>query len=296
MAETANNPLPVADEDPLQKETLWERFMDWVRTELVWYAGSFSFHLLGLSLLLLLPNFGGSEDQDDAAVLVSQAEEEVEKKERDRFDHRARRPRSNPADPDLVIDPTLPPPATAAERRTDYEKSKVFEPEGGGTRNGIEGHWRRRRRGVGVRPRSQAGAAQRASALGLGTGNNPGSGGDGTASAGSAAAAQVMPGPASASYRTCRERRPGVAGQPPVLRGQLEPATLRGPLHRQDLHRHGRRSWPMPARRRWASCPSSPPGKRTSRQALTRNISARASPGSSATSSPTATWPRARRR
>ena len=56
MAETANNPLPVEDEDQFQEETLSERFMDWVRTELVWYAGSFSFHLLALSVLLLLPN------------------------------------------------------------------------------------------------------------------------------------------------------------------------------------------------------------------------------------------------
>ena len=63
MAETANNPLPVEDEEQFQEETLSERFMDWVRTELVWYAGSFSFHLLALSLLLLLPNFGGGNDR-----------------------------------------------------------------------------------------------------------------------------------------------------------------------------------------------------------------------------------------
>ena len=36
-------------------------------------------------------------------------------------------------------------------------------------------------------------------------------------------------------------------------------------------------SRPMPAQRRWACCPSSPPGKRTSPKALTRNISSRAS-------------------
>ena len=78
MAETANNPLPVEDEDQFQDETLAERFMDWVRTELVWYAGSFSFHLLGLSVLLLLPNFGGGSDQGDAPVLESKADEEQE--------------------------------------------------------------------------------------------------------------------------------------------------------------------------------------------------------------------------
>ncbi len=37
-------------------DSLGARFMDWVRTELVWYAGSFTFHLFGLSLLLLIPS------------------------------------------------------------------------------------------------------------------------------------------------------------------------------------------------------------------------------------------------
>ena len=80
MAETAHNPLPAGDEDRLQEETFAEHFLDWVKTELVWYAGSFSFHLLTLSVLLLLPNFGGSHDQDDALTLVSLADEDVENK------------------------------------------------------------------------------------------------------------------------------------------------------------------------------------------------------------------------
>ena len=69
----------------LRKKPSWERFLDWVRTELVWYAGSFSFHLLGLSVLLLLPNFGGSDNPDDATVLVSKAEE-VQNKESEQFE------------------------------------------------------------------------------------------------------------------------------------------------------------------------------------------------------------------
>ena len=73
MAETANNPLPLEDEDQFQEETLSERFMDWVRTDLVWYAGSFSFHLLALSMVLLLPNFSNQDNQGDAPVLEAQA-------------------------------------------------------------------------------------------------------------------------------------------------------------------------------------------------------------------------------
>ena len=92
MADIANKPLPVENEDRLNEETPWERFKDWVRTELVWYAGSFSFHLLGLSLLLLVPNFGGGRDQGDAPWLEAKAnEEEVEQKERENRTSRYRR-------------------------------------------------------------------------------------------------------------------------------------------------------------------------------------------------------------
>ena len=81
MAETANNPLPVTNEDRFPKETLREQFMDWVRNELVWYAGSFSFHLLALSVLLLLPSFGGGRDQDGGTVLVSKVQEVAKESE-----------------------------------------------------------------------------------------------------------------------------------------------------------------------------------------------------------------------
>jgi hypothetical protein len=128
MAETANNPLPAADEDQFQKETLWGHFMDWVRNELVWYAGSFSFHLLALSVLLLLPNFGGGQGQDDAPALVSNADEEVKTRE---FDY------LKPLDPGqpeptrpekLNVDPFLQP---RAQEAIYYNADKVFELKGG---------------------------------------------------------------------------------------------------------------------------------------------------------------------
>ena len=48
MANEIENPVLV-EEELDQEDTLSERFMDWVRTELIWYAGSFTFHLLLLS-------------------------------------------------------------------------------------------------------------------------------------------------------------------------------------------------------------------------------------------------------
>ena len=40
----------------------------------MWYAGSFSFHLILLSTLLLLPSFGYQDNQGDAPVLESKAD------------------------------------------------------------------------------------------------------------------------------------------------------------------------------------------------------------------------------
>jgi hypothetical protein len=47
---------------------LMERFYGWVQTEFVWYAGSFSFHLLGLAALLLLGSVAAKAVLDDAPV------------------------------------------------------------------------------------------------------------------------------------------------------------------------------------------------------------------------------------
>jgi hypothetical protein len=137
MAETANNPLPVEDEVQFQEETLSERFMDWVRTELVWYAGSFSFHLLALSVLLLLPNFGSQDNQGDAPILESKAEK-VEKKEPEKFDKYDPGEIEETPPAELNVDPTLQPPAQAAQDAEYNDDSKVFEHKGGGTANGVK--------------------------------------------------------------------------------------------------------------------------------------------------------------
>src|SRR5271157_5963582 len=145
MAVIANSPLPVeankpvlvdanrpvlVEEELFQEETRWERFMDWVRTELVWYAGSFSFHLLALSILLLLPNFANQDNQGDAPVLESRAED-VDKtpdKPLDRVDIGDIEPT-----PPAVLDvTTMEKPAVAAQDAEYNDDSKVFEHEGGG--------------------------------------------------------------------------------------------------------------------------------------------------------------------
>ena len=131
--------------------------------------------------------------------------------------------------------------------------------------------------------------------MGLGTGKDFGSGGSGSGfggrGSGSRKAMLATGGGTKHTERAVTAALVWLANHQ-TLRWQLEPATLQDALHRQDLHRR-RRVRPMPARRQWACCPSWPPGKRTSPKAHTRNISSKASTGSSVISSPMATWPRA---
>ncbi|MGA2034782.1 MAG: prenyltransferase/squalene oxidase repeat-containing protein [Thermoguttaceae bacterium] len=57
MTEDIDNTQRADVEEVFDDERFSVRFMDWVRTELIWYAGSFTIHLLGLALLLLLGSF-----------------------------------------------------------------------------------------------------------------------------------------------------------------------------------------------------------------------------------------------
>ena len=180
MAETASNPLPVEDEeDQLQEETLSERFMDWVRTELVWYAGSFSFHLLALSILLLLPNFSQEDNQGDAPVIQAKTEDEVEKKEPEKFDKVDIGEIEETPPAELNVDPTLEKPAQEAQEEEHYDDSKVFEHRGGGTASGVKDVGSSGGGAVAFGPGPKlAGAA--GIGVGLGTGKDVGSGGSGT--------------------------------------------------------------------------------------------------------------------
>ena len=143
MIQAANKPLPVELEDRFEEETTWECFKDWVRTELVWYAGSFSLHLIGLSALLLLPSVGGGLGQDETPQLVSKAdEEETAKKEKESWEFERRDIGDLDPDPpkeELVVDPTLPPMVQEAQKEEIYDNDKVFEHAGHGTLTGVPG-------------------------------------------------------------------------------------------------------------------------------------------------------------
>jgi hypothetical protein len=136
MAETANDPSLLEDEQ-IQEETFSEHFMDWVRTEFVWYAGSFSFHLLALSILLLVPMSHIKDDQGDAPVLESKAEEPEKKDEKlpDKVDIGEPDPTPPPV---LDVDPNIEKPAQAAADAEYNDDSKIFEHKGGGVASGIK--------------------------------------------------------------------------------------------------------------------------------------------------------------
>ncbi|MEI8372032.1 MAG: prenyltransferase/squalene oxidase repeat-containing protein [Planctomycetota bacterium] len=135
MAETTNNSLPFQNEDQLQEETLFMLFVDWVRTELVWYAGSFSFHLLALSVLLLLPNFGGGNNPGDSPELVSKAEE-ADKKDLDKFENFDVGEIKDTPPVDLNVD-LLQPLTEVALKAEHYDECKVFEQRSKGTVRGM---------------------------------------------------------------------------------------------------------------------------------------------------------------
>jgi hypothetical protein len=138
MVETANNPMPTADEDQLPQETLREQFFDWARNELVWYAGSFTFHLLALSVLLLLPNFGGSHDPGDDTVLVSKAEVETGNSTREPFDPLNPGDFEPPKSPEVTGDLPLKQFSPEAGPPIRFDDSKIFEREGGGVVGGAK--------------------------------------------------------------------------------------------------------------------------------------------------------------
>jgi hypothetical protein len=188
MTTAANNPRPdvggdkgpngVQTPDSDREETLSEQFMDWVRTELVWYAGSFSFHLLALSLLLLLPSFGGGHDPDNTPVFTSAEDQQKEKKNEEEKD---------PIKPDLSdigaiveppalkIDTVLRPPTQIAE---EPMAKSVDKPIGGGERAGKKDDFGGRVPGtIGPGPASSSEAGILSNNHpGLGDGIRPGSG------------------------------------------------------------------------------------------------------------------------
>ena len=234
MADAVINPVPVEGEGQFAEETLSERFMDWVRTELVWYAGSFTVHLLGLSLLLLV-GFSTHENMGDAPVFESKAPDEPEKKEPEKFDKKfdiGEPPEEQSSQ--LDVDPTLEKPKVDAQDAKNYDDNPVFQERGGGTKAGSADAV-----GGGAGVISFGGGPKVSGALGIGsgvgTGNNPGKGADGTGfgfRGQGRRQAQLAQNGGTKHTEPRRDRGLDLAGQPPKLlrRWKLEPGKLHGQL------------------------------------------------------------------
>jgi hypothetical protein len=135
MADATITQEPAEGEAQFQEETLSERFMDWVRTELVWYAGSFTIHLLGLSLLLLL-TFSKNEDLGDAVVFKPAVPDEVEKKEPEKFEKFDLGKIEETPPPQLDVDPTLEKLKVDAQDEKNFDNNPIFSDRGGGKQGG----------------------------------------------------------------------------------------------------------------------------------------------------------------
>lgn len=126
MSENLKN-VALEGENEYQDDSLGTRLMDWVRTELVWYAGSFSVHLLGLSLLLLVANAVPVPDTGDGLVVESAKAEAKQfpenSEEWEEFE--VRPPDESPADKlDPIPTPELPGQKEQTERH--YDDSETF--------------------------------------------------------------------------------------------------------------------------------------------------------------------------
>ena len=172
---------PVIDEseDELYEDddSLVGRFMEWVRTELVWYAGSFTVHLLGLSLLLLMGNFASKTIVGDAPSFdeVQNDRDDKDMQKIEKFDI-GDSEESQPTE--LDVDPTLEKAGQQAQTEDYNDDNAVYTPKGGGMATGNKDA---NAGGIGF-----AGIGNGAKAngqgigVGLGTGKGWGTGGDNT--------------------------------------------------------------------------------------------------------------------
>jgi hypothetical protein len=185
MAKEIDNPELVDEEELDQEDTLGERFMDWVRTELVWYAGSFTFHLLLISSLMLFGTRASEVVVHDEPQFEADTQKPPEQKQPDvdpvvdkQYDIG-----ETPEDPtELTTETLTAPPPGQVEQQEDYiDDSAGYEARGGGTTNAAKDPsaagagfdvmaW-----GTGAKVTGKGGVG-----TGLGTGVNPGSGGSGT--------------------------------------------------------------------------------------------------------------------
>ena len=205
--------------------------------------------------------------------------DEAEKKEPEKFDKVDIGEIEETPPAELDVDPTLEKPAQAAQEAEYNDDSKVFEHKGGGTANGVKdvgaGGGGALAFGPGPKLAGAAGIG-----MGLGTGKDYGSGGIGSGfggrGSGSRKAMLARGGGTKHTERAVTAALVWLANHQ-LSDGSWSLQTLHAALQPTRPARARARSRPMPAQRRWACCPSSPPGKRTSPKAPTRSISSKAS-------------------
>ena len=141
MAKELENPVLVEEEELDLEDTLSERFMDWVRTDLIWYAGSFTFHLLLMSSLLLF-----SVSSTVVTITDETSIEATEKKPK-------QKPETDPVPKDKMdlgeppLDPTelntdtltMEKPAVPEVKEEYNDESEHFEHRGGGSLTATSG-------------------------------------------------------------------------------------------------------------------------------------------------------------
>ena len=231
MADATIDQVPVEGEELLQEESFSERLMDWVRSDLIWYAGSFTVHLLLLSLVLLLPT-AIPATQSDTPLLESKAQDE-DKKEPQKFDD-FKLPDSPDTPPkELIVDPNVQPLKQDVQEAEINDKSEIYQHKGHGELQSANA------------PVSGAGAVGIGEGpklnghLGLGAQKgDPNGSGFGNRGSGQRKRAVALGGGTQLTER--RDCRADLAGQPPKLRQrQLESAEVHRTVQarRQELHR-----------------------------------------------------------
>ena len=111
-------------------DSLRLRLADWVQGELVWYAGSFTIHLLGLSALLLLGNMVVSPHLDDDVPVIVSVLPEKRIDEPPVFLPIERVAPDEDLPAELVIDPTILKPTQGAREEDYIDERPGYKPNG----------------------------------------------------------------------------------------------------------------------------------------------------------------------
>ena len=118
-----------------REDTLSERLADWMRTELIWYAASFTFHILLIASLLLLGNVAPRLAYEDSPQLELQRQQPEDTKPAEEFDTKKPFEIGEPQIDPTTLDThalTAEPPAVKAQEEEYNTDDPVFQHRGGG--------------------------------------------------------------------------------------------------------------------------------------------------------------------